>query len=54
MAVKINFDSTHNVILPTLVLTTRNGRKIGKILYNNLIFKDSMNQYSEFSLILIK
>ena len=49
MAVKINFDSTHNVILPTLVLTTRNGRKIGKILYNNLIFKDSMNQYAEFS-----
>lgn len=47
MAVKINFDNTHNIIQPTLVIVSKSGKMIGKIPYHNLIFKDSMNQYSD-------
>lgn len=49
MAVKINFDSTHNVIEPTLVLATRNGSKIGKLPAYNIVFKEGLNTYSELS-----
>ena len=49
MAVKIEFDNTHNIIEPTLVLATRKGRKIGKIPACNIVFKDGLNVYSELS-----
>ena len=49
MAVKIKFDSTHNVLEPTFVLATRSGRKIGKIPACNVVLKDGLNTYSEIS-----
>lgn len=49
MAVKIQFDNTHNAIEPTLVLATRKGRKIGKLPAHNIVFKDGLNVYSELS-----
>lgn len=42
MAIKIKFDSSHNVVPPTLVLSTRNGDKLGGVLYYNLIVKDAI------------
>lgn len=49
MAVQIKFDNTHNVIPPTLVLTTRSGRRLGQIPAYNLQFKDGMNESSEIT-----
>lgn len=49
MAVRIKFDSNHTAIEPTLVLSTRSGRKIGKIPAYNIHFKDGMNKCSEMS-----
>lgn len=49
MAVKIKFDTTHNVIQPTFVLSRRNGKKLGKLPVYNLVFKDGMNTFSELS-----
>lgn len=49
MAVRIKFDNTHNVIEPTLVLATRNGRKLGNIPAYNILFKNGMNEYSDMS-----
>lgn len=49
MAVRIRFDSTHNVIQPTFVLSTRKGKKLGKLPIYNLVFKDGMNTFSELS-----
>lgn len=48
MAVRIKFDNTHNVIPPTLVLATRNGRKLGAIPAVNVSVSDSFN--SKFDL----
>lgn len=49
MAVRIKFDNTHNVIPPTLVLTTRNGRRLGQIPAYNIQFKDGLNESSEMT-----
>lgn len=49
LAVRIKFDNTHNVIEPTLVLATRNGRKIGNISAYNIVFNNSMNECSDIS-----
>lgn len=49
MAIRIQFDSSHNVIPPTLVLTTRNGNKLGGIIYHNLVVKHSIRQSMEMS-----
>lgn len=49
MAVQIQFDSLHNPIQPTIVLTTRNGRKLGKIPVQNVAFKASMNNGFDMS-----
>lgn len=49
MAVRIKFDNTHNVIEPTLVLATRNGRKIGNISAYNIVFNNGMNECSDIS-----
>lgn len=49
LAVRIKFDNTHNVIEPTLVLATRNGRKLGNIPAYNILFKNGMNEYSDMS-----
>lgn len=49
MAVRIKFDSNHTAIEPTLVLSTRSGRKIGRIPAYNIHFKDGMNECSEMS-----
>lgn len=47
MAIRINFDSTHNAELPVLVLATKSGRLLGKLPANNVQFKDGMNTYSD-------
>lgn len=49
MAIKIEFDNTHNILKPTLVLATRKGRKIGSIPACNIVFKDCLNSYADFS-----
>lgn len=49
MAIKIKFDSEHNLIPPTLVLATRGGRKLGAIPATSVRFKDNMNAASELS-----
>ena len=49
MAVRIKFDNTHNAIPPTLVLTTRSGRRLGQIPAYNLQFKDGLNESSEIT-----
>lgn len=49
MAVQIQFDSLHNPIQPTIVLTTRNGRKLGKISAKNVVFKASMSDGFDMS-----
>lgn len=48
MAIKIIFDSQHNVISPTFVLATRSGRKLGAIPAVNITASDSFN--SKFDL----
>lgn len=47
MAIKIKFDSQHNAETPTLVLATKNGKRIGKLPATNIQFKDTLNSYSE-------
>lgn len=47
MAIRIKFDSTHNAQSPTCVLATRSGRKLGKLPAYNIVFKDSLNSFSE-------
>lgn len=47
MAIRINFDSTHNAQHPTYVLATRNGRKLGKLPAYNITVKDTLNSYLE-------
>lgn len=48
LAVKIKFDSTHNVVTPTLVLATRSGKKLGAIPAYNITVSDAFN--SQFDL----
>ena len=47
MGRRLRFDSTNNVLPPTLVLANRNGKKIGAIPARNISFKNPMNSYSE-------
>ena len=49
MGLKIKFDSTHNVIAPTLILATRNGTRIGNLPATNIVVKDCFNAASELS-----
>lgn len=49
MAVRIKFDSSHNVIQPTFVLATRSGNKLGIIQATNIQVSDSMNSYFDLS-----
>lgn len=43
MAVRIKFDSTHNVIPPTFILANRSGHKLGYIPASNISVSDSFN-----------
>ena len=54
MAVKINFDSTHNAIEPTMVLAKKNGKLLGVIQASKIRFKDILNSPSEFSFTVYK
>ena len=49
MAIQITFDSSHNVISPALVLTSRNGNRLGGLLYHNLVVKQAIRQSIEMS-----
>lgn len=49
MAVRIKFDSTHNVIPPTFVLANRNGKKLGTVPAYNIHYSDTFNTYDELS-----
>ena len=39
---KLKFDRNHNVIIPTFILTARNGRQIGAIPAENIVFRDRL------------
>lgn len=54
MAVRIKFDSTHNVIPPTLVLANRSGHKLGYIPAANVSVSDSFNANFELEFQVIK
>lgn len=49
LAVRIKFDSTHNVIHPTFVLATRRGKKLGVIPATNISISDAFNSHFELS-----
>lgn len=49
MAVRIKFDSSHNVIQPTFVLATRSGNKLGAINATNISVSDSFNSHFELN-----
>lgn len=49
MAVRINFDTTHNAEQPTFVLASRNGNLLGKLPVTNVQFKDCLNSYADLS-----
>ncbi len=49
MAVRIKFDSTHNILQPTFVLATRNGTKLGTIPAYNQQATDNLNSCFELS-----
>lgn len=49
MAIKINFDITHNPEMPTIVLAKRNGDKIGQINAKSIEVSDSMNDGSDIT-----
>lgn len=46
---RLKFDSSHNVLSPTLVLAKRNGRKLGAVPASNIHFTDRLNSYTEIS-----
>lgn len=54
MAIKLKFDSQHNLIAPTFVLAHRNGKKIGAIKARNLNFSDNSNSATELSFVVDK
>lgn len=54
MAVRIKFDSTHNIIPPTFVLATRSGHKLGAIPATNVSISDSFNSSFELSFQVLK
>lgn len=49
MAIKINFDVTHNPESPTFILAKRNGDKLGQIKAKEIEILDSLNNASEVS-----
>lgn len=49
MAIKINFDATHNPEEPILVLARRNGDKLGLINAKSIEITDSLNDATEMS-----
>lgn len=49
MAIKILFDNDHNVIMPTFVLATRSGKKIGAIPASEIQLSDNLNPRFELS-----
>ena len=49
MAIKINFDTTHNPEQPTFLLGNRSGNILGKINAKKINFKGSMNNAAEIS-----
>lgn len=50
MAVRIKFDNTHNVIQPTFVLASRNGKKIGTIPAEHVRILDNFNAFFDLSM----
>ena len=49
MAINIKFDVTNTPETPTLILATKNGNKLGKLVLKNLIIRDSFNNPAEIS-----
>ena len=47
--IKVQFDSSHNVIPPTLVLSKRNGTKMGVIPATDIAVSDEFNAYTELT-----
>lgn len=49
MAMKINFDLSHNPELPVFVLATRSGKKLGQIDAYGVVVSDALKEAPEFS-----
>lgn len=49
MSIKLQFDSSKNVVEPTLVLAKRNGDKLAKLPASDLYTTSNFNSYSEFT-----
>ena len=49
MSMKINFDTTNNPEMPTLILSHKDGRKIGQLVAENIVVRGSMINPSEIS-----
>lgn len=48
MAIKIEFDSSHNVIEPTMVLAQKSGKLLGSIQCHKIKLKESLNSPADF------
>ena len=49
MSMKINFDTTNNPEMPTLILSHKDGRKIGQLVAESIVVRGSMINPSEIS-----
>lgn len=49
MAIKIEFDSSHNPIPPVIVLATKSGKRLGALPAKNILIKDCMNDAANVS-----
>ena len=49
MAIKINFDATHNPEVPTIILARKNGNKLGQLNAKAIEVSDCLNDVSEIT-----
>lgn len=49
MAIKIEFDSSHNPIPPVIVLATKSGKRLGALPAENILIRDCMNDAASVS-----
>ena len=49
MSIKINFDTANNPENPTLILAYKDGRKIGEVIADGVVVRDSMMNASEIT-----
>ena len=54
MAIKVNFDIDDNPIQPRLILATRSGNRIRELPIEQIVFRDTLTNGSEFSFVINK